>query len=266
MIFREKKIFALVLALFFVPSFVHAEVIVSGSFESGISPFKSHYGGAEVVSDSTAPNGTHSLRFNFPAGFTGGNSPDIVTPNPENFSSQYEEVYIQFWIKYSSNWVDEPLTNKWVYIWFNNSATGMPNLPIMGHSQYDSNGIWAVLQAGTNGVGEQIWHSYGWGGFTFTYGKWHKVNLHVKMNTGGNSNGILQIWVDDILRINASNGYFRKSSDSYGISSFQMTPVYGGGGTSVPNDQYIWFDDVIIQTTPFGTSSTPTPPSGLSIR
>jgi hypothetical protein len=96
-----KKLLALILLLF--PVSLHATVIVQGSFESGITPFVSNYGGATVVSDSTAPNGTHSLMFTFPTGFPAGYSPDIVTPIGENFSQQYNEVYVQFYLKYSSN-------------------------------------------------------------------------------------------------------------------------------------------------------------------
>ncbi len=249
----NKKSIVLILALLAAPSIVHASVVLSGSFENGYSPFVSNYGGSSVVADSTAPNGTHSLMFTFPSGMTGGNAPDIVTPSPELFASQ-EEVYIQYYVKYSSNWKDHPITNKMIYIWFGNPVAGKPNLPIMGHSQYGS-GVWAVLQAGTS-ISEQVWYG---NGFTLSYGGWHKIIIHVKMNTGGNSNGILQVWVDDVLRIDASNGKFRNSGDTYGVTSFQMTPVYGGDSTPVPQTQYMWMDDVIVQTTPFGTSTTPPP-------
>jgi hypothetical protein len=262
----KRNSLVLILALLAAPSAVHASVLASGSFENGYSQFASNYGGSEIVADSTAPNGTHSLRFNFPAGFTAGNAPDIVTLVPEFFADQ-EEVYIQYYVKYSSNWIDNPGTNKMVYIWFGD-IKNKPNLPVMGHSQWDTSGVWAVLQAGGT-ISEQVWHSYDYSKFNFTYGVWHKIVLRVKMNTGGNHNGVFQMWVDDVLRINGSNGYFRNSGDSYGITSFQMTPVYGGGGSPVPVTQYMWFDDVIIQTTPFGASSTqlgqPTPPSGLKI-
>lgn len=246
------KLFTLTLAFFILPYFVHAGVLVSSSFENGYGQFDSNYGGSEIVADATAPNGKYSLRFNFTANFPAGNAPDIVSSY--NFADQ-EEVYIKYYVKYSSNWVDEPLTNKMVYIWFGDHLN-KPNLPFMGRSQY-GDGVWAVLQAGGS-IPEQVWFG---NNFTLTYGVWHKIVLRVKMNTGGNHNGIFQAWVDDVLRINASNGYFRNSGDSYGVTAVHMTPVYGGGINTGNSLQYMWFDDIIVQTTPFGASPTSIPPA-----
>jgi len=259
----NRKPLVLILALLAAPSIGFTAVLTSGSFEDGYKPFVSNYGGTEIVVDSTAPNGTHSLRFNFRTGCCDGAAPDIVTPNPE-FWPDEEEIYVQFYLKYSSNWVDQAATNKWVYIWFGDTLN-KPNLPIMGHSQRYPKGSWAVLQAPPTDPAyyEQIWVS----NKDFTYGVWHKMVIRVKMNTPGVANGILQMWQDDVLVLNASNGFFRKSGEKFGITSFQMTPVYGGGGSTPPADQYMWFDDVIVQTTPFGASSAiqPSSPFKLSI-
>jgi hypothetical protein len=222
--------------------------IARESFESGYGTFKSNYGGTEVVSDSTAPDGAHSLRFNFTADWPAGNAPDIVG-HPGLLDQ--EEVYIQYHVKYSSNWVDEPLTNKMVYIWFGDQGKDKPNLPVMGHSQWDANGVWAVLQASTV-IPQQVWHRYDYSpGFDFTYGDWHRIVLHIEINTPGVSDGILQMWVDDALVIDATNGYFRNADQSsVGVTHLDLTPVYGGGCCVIAA---MWFDDIDM-TGPFERS------------
>ena len=135
------------------PKSASATVIAQGSFENGLTPFQAFYGGASVISDATAPDGSHSLRIFFPEGCCDGTSPGVVSVNPE-FWSDVEEVYVQFWIKYDSFWVDQhtpsdPMAgvNKWIYMWFGDTLN-KPNLPIMGHHTYNSmQGITAVLQS-----------------------------------------------------------------------------------------------------------------------
>jgi hypothetical protein len=100
-------------------------------------------------------------------------------------------------------------------------------------------------------IGEQVWMG---NNFTLSTGL-AQDNHPPEDEHRGYGNGILQIGWMIFSRINASNGKF-KLGDTYGVTAFQMTPVWGGG--AVPSTQYMWFDDVIVQTTPFGTSSTTT--------
>ncbi len=264
----NRKSLVLILALWLVPGIAHATVLLSGSFENGLfSPFRERtITGATVVTDSTAPNGTGSLKFTFPAGLYGGVAPDIVS---RSFTST-NEMWIQYWFKYSSNWRWNTIMNKQIYV-----PTGSQSLPeevnffIGAMSQWGEQ-IGFSTQHNSDSSLNQTFRSFGW---TLTKGVWHKVVIHVKMNTAGVQDGIAQVWVDDVLRINQSNVLYRKTGQSYGFTNFQMTPIYGGGKETIPTEQYLWFDHVLVQTTPITDSSSPppdlpkepTPPSGLNI-
>ncbi len=257
-----RKSLVMILALLLVPVIVHADVLISTSLEDGThSPFGSPYDGSSVVQDPTAPDGGYSLKFTFPAGLYGGVAPDIVGKSfPET-----NELWIQYWFKYSSNWQWNTNMNKQIYVLTGAQSNDDVNFFIGAMSQWgDAINFNTQHQSG----GNQTFRSNGW---TLTKGVWHKVIIHAKMNTAGVQDGIAQVWVDDVLRINASNVLYRKAGQSTGFSNFQMTPVYGGGQENISTTQYLWFDHIVVQTTTITGSpylppaNTPVPPSGLRI-
>lgn len=262
----HRKSLVLILALWLVPCVVHAGVLINASFEDGMSPFGGpYYGGASIVSDSTAPDGTHSLMFTFPSGLYGGQAPDIINGN----FTESNEVWVQYYVKYSSNWVWNSIGNKQIYMLTGAQGSQDMNFFIMAYSQWGDTINFSTQQPADASL-NQTFRSSGW---TLTTNAWHKVVIHVSMNTAGMNNGIAQVWVDDILRIDVSNVLYRRSGQSTGFDQFQMTPVFGGGAENIPTQQYMWFDYVIVQTTPItGSSSaspdaskTPSSPSGLMI-
>jgi hypothetical protein len=264
----NKRIMVLILALGLVPGIVHATVLVSGSFEDGTnSPFGRPYGGSSAVKDSTAPDGSYSLKFTYPGGLYGGVAPDIAGKS----FAQTNEVWIQYWFKYSSNWRWNTNMNKQIYVLTGAQGSTDVNFFIGAKTQYgDTMNFSTQHQSG----GNQTFRSSGW---DLTKDVWHKVVLHVSMNTAGVQDGIAQMWVDGVLRINQSDVLYRKAGQSTGFSQFQMTPVYGGGQETIPTEQYMWFDHVIVQTTPIseyfsplpvpstGALKEPAPPSSLMI-
>jgi hypothetical protein len=84
----------------------------------------------------------------------------------------------------------------------------------------------------------QSYYSYDW---TLTKDAWHKVVFNAKMNTAGVKNGVFKMWVDGVLRINATDVLYLRSGQAGGIASFSMTPVYGGVAQEIPSEQYMWF-------------------------
>ena len=93
-------------------------MLVNESFESGFGVFTPEYDGSSVVTDYTAPDGTHDLRFTFPSGFPGGNAPDIVH---KSFTTT-NEIYSRWYFKLSSGYQFHPYEQKMVFYWGNISA------------------------------------------------------------------------------------------------------------------------------------------------
>jgi hypothetical protein len=236
----------------------YAATLIDESFENGYGTFTSAYPGrTSVISDPTAPLGSHVLQMKFPDGFKGGNAPDIFGAR---YNSQ-KEIYSRFYFKLSSGFVFHEYEQKLVFWWgdtfnFYVSIGSWTNHGLFGCWQGDG-------KTYRNYSGPQI-----------KTGVWYKVDIHLKMNTDGGSNGIYQLWLNDVLVSNYSTVPFGSSGDA-GFHNMAFTPVYGGGSPpDVPQTQYIWFDGAQVSTTPIGTAPAPAtdptaplpaPPFGLRI-
>lgn len=65
-------------------------------------------------------------------------------------------------------------------------------------------------------------------------GQWDKLKLRVRLNTPGVAGGIVELWVNDELKLSYSNVNIRENTN-YGINGFILssysTDATGGNGT-----------------------------------
>jgi Polysaccharide lyase 14 len=61
--------------------------------------------------------------------------------------------------------------------------------------------------------------------------QWHTIRQKCVLNDVGASNGVIQVWYDGVLVLNANNLYFR-STDSLQIDGVIFQTFFGGGDTS----------------------------------
>lgn len=88
-------------------------------------------------------------------------------------------------------------------------------------------------------------------------GKWHSFQHRVVLNTVGEANGIVEAWFDGVKVLSSSNMLYRKTED-IAINLFYFSTFYGGADPSwaPTSDQYIYFDNFRISTTPLPGSET----------
>jgi hypothetical protein len=65
-------------------------------------------------------------------------------------------------------------------------------------------------------------------GFNFGVGKWYRVKQRVKLNTGSERNGILQLWIDDRQVINRSNMGWMIEAPTRRIDRIFLDFFFGG--------------------------------------
>lgn len=86
------------------------------------------------------------------------------------------------------------------------------------------------------------------------------MDIYIKLNTGSNTNGILQVWQDGSLMINQQHVQFR-SSDAVGMSSTMFSTFFGGGSadyaTTINTSTY-------FKNYQFSTGDTADPTQGNS--
>ena len=80
-------------------------------------------------------------------------------------------------------------------------------------------------------------------------GQWHCVEAHVQLNDAGQSNGIFEFWVDDVLNARKSTLNWVGSYNAYGINAV-MLENYWNSGSPVVQDRF--FDNFIVSTQRIG--------------
>ena len=86
-------------------------------------------------------------------------------------------------------------------------------------------------------------------------GQWDKLKVHVKLNTPGASNGVVQLWVNDQLKIDQTALNIRKGT-SYGMGKLNLSTY---STESNPTNGVQWHDSLTLSATDPESGSTPTP-------
>lgn len=97
------------------------------------------------------------------------------------------------------------------------------------------------------------------------FGQWHCVEAHAKLNDPGQSNGIVQLLINNNLEAESTTLNWIGSYDAYGINAVFFENYWNNGS---PVTQIRYFDNLVISTEPIGCGTItlpPVPPKGLAV-
>jgi len=122
---------------------------------------------------------------------------------------------------------------------------------------------------GLGGMGalwQNYWQNVG-SAVSIIPGQWNKFKFRLKLNDLGQSNGVFQLWVNDVLKCNYSNINYRGTYSTYGWNHLMMSMH---ANPSHPQVQWISRDNILISSgvvipNPNPDQSAPSPPTGLRI-
>ncbi len=82
-------------------------------------------------------------------------------------------------------------------------------------------------------------------------GGWHSLRQRVKLNTPGEPDGVLQVWVDGELLLNRHDLRWRQAGADWGINHFFFSSFHGGGSDAYrpARTNHIDFDDFKVTLT-----------------
>jgi hypothetical protein len=182
--------------------------------------------------------------------------------------SQVQEIYIQWYMRWQQGLKlggsVAPIVREQKLVYFTGAGCGQPNgcYFAIEHGEFR-----VVMAGGTPRGGGTGWNGL-FGGATnaSSDGRWIRMEVHLKNETGGLNNGVAEWWVDGTRVLSVTN---LDTVGSTGFSSFvfpenhQYTTV---SGTCC--DMYQDLDDVTIRTTPGGpvtVNRPPAAPTGLRV-
>lgn len=201
--------------------------------------------------------GNQSLKIYFPESSVGpsqGGHQAAILLEPE------EQYYLSYWLRFDKN-----------FSWGNSDHGG--KLPGLAQGKLCSGG---TSCDGSNGFtvrymwrkdGAAVLYLYhmdkphkwgedfplvpsGHGPFFFEPEEWVNLVQRVKVNTGEDANGEVQIWVNGVEALNLDG--LRFVTGGRKIDTFYVSTFHGGNtpGWGPLNDSYLWIDDIKISSRP----------------
>lgn len=240
----------------------------------------SNYG----VYQGTALDGQGALKSTYVPGVSDAGNLKFSfgrTPvSPARYTNQdFEEIYWRIYVMHESGWQGNAhkLTRAIVFagsnwsqaaighLW-NNSTLGLAMEPVSGVSGS------TVVTTGYNDFPNMSWLGNKSGQLeifeTENVGKWQCIEVHMALNTPGQSDGVLEFWIDGDLQASSTNLNFRGSYTDYGINAV-FIENYATGGLSQQQSRYM--DNFVISEQRINCQASnalaaPKPPSNISIQ
>lgn len=78
------------------------------------------------------------------------------------------------------------------------------------------------------------------------WGEWHRIGQHIKLNTPGENDGVLEGWIDGEKKLSKQDIKFRNAGyDNLKIRRYWFN-VYWGGSWTAPKDNAFYFDNFAL--------------------
>jgi|GEM_PF-944528 len=217
-------------------------------------------------------NGSTAVKGEFKQGVAGAGGMKVAFGKTE---SSYEapvshdgenirEIYYRMYLKHDANWIGgggyklsraTSLVEGWAqpfigHLW---SGNGTAN-------DEDKNYLLLDPASGTDEAGNLVSTEYNdfdnlrWLGykrgltpiFSPDYvGKWYSIEVHIKLNDAGQSNGVFEYWINNTLQASSTNLNWLGNYDAYGINTVLFENFWNDGA---PQDQNRYFDNIVIST------------------
>ncbi len=245
---------------------------LSTPLASGFGWHGTNAGAGDAVGGSTdiAHSGTHSVKFTFAGGPAGD---DAWSELRYVLGQNMNEIYIQ-WYQYFPNgteglgpkWSHRPAgasnNNKFLRLWSGdytqfNVKTGLSFWVIGGGDSKlgpdgGHNGNLLLLDPDDNsGMNDG------------RRGRWVNFVYHARTATSANDDGVVQLWVDDVLTIDNRSAalYPTAGTGNYFSDGYLM----GWSNSGFDQTSYTYIDDVVIADAPVG-QVVPRAPTSLQVQ
>jgi hypothetical protein len=205
-------------------------------------------GRASIVDE----DGNRFLRITYVGGAYGPDDGGVQFKVPVGVA--YDELYLAYRIRFAANF-DFVKGGKVPGLVGGTAPTGC----VSDNGGFSARGMWRTSGAAVqyvyypekvNTCGDDFAYAVGATAITFSPGVWHTVEHHVRMNTAGQHDGILEAWFDGQQVLSNSAFLYRIAGATFGIDTLYFSTFFGGGdATWAPAaDQVADFDDFAVST------------------
>jgi hypothetical protein len=185
-----------------------------------------------IGSDGTSPvNAPKNLLVTDPVGLNAGYT---AFSQSYTITSAPTQLFVSVYVKFSSNYIiDNARINKLLYFWAND---GVPSLCLCTTSTSTTADFTPQL-----GLQDAVNENLAAGSYTFPRNTWVRLDVYLKMNTPGNSDGVGKIWANGTLVGSFSGVDYVKSSSQATWAEISIAPYWGGAGGTIATPQTVQY-------------------------
>ena len=174
--------------------------------------------------------------------------------SPMTFTNGYDELYVRMWNYYTGDdgKYDHGSMAKIMRVMGSDNSTAPWNVIVTvndNDQNRDSESIAIRYNGGPNDWGAT------YGSYTIPDNKWVCFEFHVKLNTLGKSDGLVEFYIDGNLKARKTNINIR-GNYNYKINSVLVGGWYSNSGKNSNQWNYRYIDDVAISTNYIGPGSS----------
>jgi hypothetical protein len=235
-------------------------------------------GGNFARTGGTGYNASTGMRAHFNVGSTSagslhlaiGKTPSTYFRSVDAGTANYREIYWRMYVKNQAGWVGggaDKLSRAFVFansswaeaaighVWSGSPASGyVNNLLLDPASGTDASGN--LLTTGYNDFAHLTWLGQARSTtpiFDAAHvGQWFCVEAHMRLNSAGSSDGVLELWINGSPEGQRTGLNFLGSFSAYGINAVFFENYWNAGS---PASQDRFFDNFVVSTARIGCTS-----------
>ena len=213
--------------------------------------------GRVVVDNQVAYGGSgKSTRILYPKG--GQQSKNSGAQWFINLNGEYEDLYMSYWVRFDEDF-DFVLGGKLP------GFGGAVSFDDRTH-QWSGRLMWRedgkvefyvhVPKENNFDPGDRFWWNTEGFQATLVPGRWHHIEIRMRLNTPGQYDGLMEGWFDGVKAAHYPNFYFRdEPTQSTKIAWVFFSTFFGGSSSPIwqaKKDEHAWFDEFIVSHSRIG--------------
>ena len=188
-----------------------------------------NYDGRTAI-DNSAPHGSNVFETFYPGNDLGNGVGGSIIYDQGNNS--WREMYFSLAMWVPANYSMHSNGEKFLYPLYSTNGVQVGSSPVN----------FAAIVGGANGtnfgfiVVPRPWTAFEPqnGAAMVPKGQWTRVELYMRMNTPGSSNGVLTVWVDDAIALNRSDIRYSDAATQSVWNGIRFDGTRGGGASDTP--------------------------------
>jgi hypothetical protein len=179
-------------------------------------------------------------------------------PTPKE---RVEELYVRLYSKFSSGYQFPSTGNKVMIINLTDGTNSQRRYQV--YISINSDGSYRVDHSYIDS-----WQFFGMAQNVGTparvrFDQWDKLKLYVRLNTPGQANGVVRLWINDQLKLDYTNRNIRQGT-SFGMGKLILS---AWAQPASPVNGFQWWDSwTMSQTDPDGSTTPPAPNPPTNVR